>query len=257
MKIISTLLFLFIFVHTSVLAQKDWSNLSPNQKIKLAKKEQKAAKKDPEYLKLMDEALVLFQEGKFEEAKRKYTEAHNRRPDNVYPMVMLDDIEVAMNLPQEETKEEVVEEEIIQEISEKEIAIESLEEEILQEENNIEVQIDEMAEEEKLEEESIEKEDTQIVVPVEPEVVINREIKANTEKTVIIHPPKIYENDGVYREKLKEGNADVEQITIVEKGQATVYRKVTHAWGAVYYFENGDAIFKSEWEKVVSEIEKD
>lgn len=257
MKIISTLLFLFIFFQSGVLAQKDWSNLSPNQKIKLAKKEQKEAKKDPEYLKLMDEALVLFQDGKFEEAKRKYTEAHNRRPDNVYPMVMLDDIEIAMNLPQEKTTEEIVEEQVVEEIIEEEIAIESLEEEVLQEENEIEVEIDEMAVEEKIEEEAIENEDTQIVVPVEPEVVINREIKANTEKTVINHPPKVYENDGVYRENLKEGNADVEQITIVEKGQTTIYRKVTHAWGAIYYFEDGNAIFKSEWEKIVSETEKD
>lgn len=257
MKITSTLLFLFIFIQLPVLAQKDWSNLSPKQKIKLAKKEQKAAKKDPEYLKLMEEALVLFQEGKFEEAKKKYSKAHSRRPDNVYPMVMLDDIEIAMNLPQEKTKEEIVEEEIIEEISNEEIAIESLEEEVLTEENEIEVEIDEMEKEEVVEEESIKEENTEIVVPVEPEVVINREIKANTEKTVINHPPKVYEKDGVYRENLKEGNADVEQITIVEKGQTTIYRKVSHAWGAVYYFQDGDAIFKSEWEKVIEEIDKD
>jgi hypothetical protein len=106
-------------------------------------------------------------------------------------------------------------------------------------------------------EEVVENENKQIVVPVEPEVVINREIKANTERTIINHPPKVYEKDGVFRENLKEGNADVEQITIVEKGQATVYRKVSHAWGAVYYFENGDAIFKSEWEKIVAELEED
>lgn len=257
MKITSTLFFLFVFIQLPVLAQKDWSNLSANQKIKLAKKEQKAAKKDPEYLKLMEEALVLFQDGKFEEAKEKYSAAHSRRPDNVYPMVMLDDIEVAMNLPQVETQEEIVEEEIIEEIIEEEIAIERLEEEILEEENEIEAEIDELAIDEIEIEEAVEKDNTQIVVPIEPEVVINREIKANNEKTVINHPPKVYEKDGVYRENLKEGNADVEQITIVEKGQATVYRKVSHAWGAVYYFENGDAIFKSEWEKVVAELEED
>ena len=257
MKIISTILFLFIFIQLPVLAQNDWSKLSPNQKIKLAKKEQKAAKKDPEYLKLMEEALVLFQDGKFEEAKEKYSAAHNRRPDNVYPIVMLDDIEIAMNLPVVETEEEIVEEEIEEEIINEEIAIEILEEEIMEEENEIEVEIDEVAIDEIAEEETLEKENTQIVVPVEPEVVINREIKSSTEKTVINHPPKVYEKDGVYRENLKEGNADVEQITIVEKGQSTVYRKVSHAWGAVYYFENGDAIFKSEWEKVVAEIEQD
>lgn len=256
MKIASTLLFLIIFIQLPALAQQDWSNLSPNQKIKLAKKEQKEAKKDPEYLKLMEEALVLFQEGKFEEAKEKYSAAHTRRPDNVYPMVMLDDIEVAMNLPQVETTEEIVEKEIIEEIIDEEIAIESPEEEILEAEIEIEVEIEDVTIEE-IEEEPLEKENTQILVPVEPEVVINREIKASTEKTIINHPPKVYEKDGVYREKLKEGNADVEQITIVEKGIGTVFRKVSHAWGAVYYFKDGDAISKSEWEKVLAELEED
>jgi len=257
MKIsLNILLILFAF-NLSVSAQKDWSNLSPNQKIKLAKKEQKAAKKDPAYLALMDEALVLFQSGDFEEAREVYNKAHELRPDNVYPLVMLDDIEVAMSMPVEEVivEEEViietetieelpVEEEIVQELIIEEKVVETPEQEV------------EIIETEVIEEETVE---TEIAVPIGSDLITTKEPETvqRSEKVVIEHPVKIYEEDGVYREDFKEGSANIEQITIVNKGASTVYRKVSHSWGAVYYFENGNAIFKTEWEKMLSELEKD
>lgn len=269
-----TIILLFIFgLNLSVFAQDDWSKMSPNQKIKLAKKEQKAAKKDPEYLKIMDEALVLFQDGQFDEAKEKYTAAHNRRPDNVYPMVMLQDIDVAMEL--QITEEEIEEEIIVEEIIEEEIiAEEVIAEEVVPEvpENSIIVEeviaIEEepIVEEDIMEEEVIEEaiiieeeiaiETAPILVPNDTEIEIAKAEKpAKTETiTTIVHPPKEYAEDGVYREELKEGNAKVDQITIVEKGVATVYRKVIHAWGAIYYFQNGDPIFEAEWDKLLEEI---
>lgn len=246
MKLTTLLLFFAFVLSNNSFGQSDWSKMTANQKIKLAKKEQKAAKKDPEYLKLMEEALALFQDGKFDEAKNLYTAAHNRRPDNVYPMVMLDDIEVAMNMP---IVEEIVEEVIIEEPITVEVAPEIVEE-------KIEI-VEEVIKEEKVEEIAVEPEP--IVVPIATEKKLEEEKKEITvnEKVVIEHPVKVYDEDGVYKEDLKEGNATINQVTIVEKGVAVVFRKVSHPWGAVYFFQNGDPITKSEWNKMQERIAED
>jgi len=248
---ISITLGLLVF-SLSMFAQQDWSKLSPKQKVKLGKKEQKAAKKDPEYLKLMDEALILFQNKEFEKAKEKYAVAHERRPDNVYPMVMLDDIEIAMILPEDEPKQE--------ELAFEEVLIDvDIEEEILEKRA-------EPYQEEDMKEEQI----GLIASPIaEPEVI---DVPEDFEKAIsqaekplrqtelgspAVQVQKEYLNDGVYRESLKEGSATIDQVTIVVKGVSTVYRKVNHSWGAVYYFKNEDPIFDTEWDKLISEIEKD
>ena len=248
MKLTTLLLFFAFVLSNNSFGQSDWSKMTANQKIKLAKKEQKAAKKDPEYLKLMEEALALFQDGKFDEAKNLYTAAHNRRPDNVYPMVMLDDIEVAMNMP---IVEEIVEEVIIEETVVEEITP------IIEEENAEVVEEIKVVEDEKVEEIAVEPEP--IVVPIATEKKLEEEKKEITvnEKVVIEHPVKVYDEDGVYKEDLKEGNATINQVTIVEKGVAVVFRKVSHPWGAVYFFQNGDPITKSEWNKMQERIAED
>ena len=246
---ISITLGLLVF-SLSMFAQQDWSKLSPKQKIKLAKKEQKAAKKDPEYLIIMDEALILFQNREFEKAKEKYAIAHERRPDNVYPMVMLDDIEIAMTLPVEEQKqEEQVPEEIVIDVDE-----EIIEKRIEQ------YQVEEMKEEqiEVIASPIIEPE--AIDLPEDPEIAISKAEKPVRQAELVapvVQAQKEYLNDGVYRESLKEGSATIDQVTIVVKGVSTVYRKVSHSWGAVYYFKNEDPIFDTEWDKLISEIEKD
>lgn len=249
MKRLLCLLITFATFSFSATAQQDWSKLSASQKIKLAKKEQKAAKKDPTYLALMDEALALFQSGKYDEAKSAYEKAHELRPDNVYPMVMLDDIEIAMTLPQVEPEIEEAEAEIIAE----EIAIEVLEEEIIEEEIEI-IEEEILAEELMIEEAEV---DSEIVIAERAEPLKSPVATKKTEKVIVNHPAKVYEEDGVYKENFKEGSANVEQITIVEKGASTIYRKVSHSWGAVYYFENGNAIFKTEWEKMLADLPKD
>lgn len=244
MKLKLSISILLIMISLTSYAQTDWSKLSANQKIKLAKKEQKEAKKDPEYIQMMDEAMLLFQEGQFEKAKEKYTQAHLRRPDNVYPMVMLDDIEIAMNLP----KEEMVEEEIP--LAEPEVEIIIVEEPALLEDQNIDNS--------KVEEEIL-VEEKEIIIPKDPEktapIVAKPERKAEV-KNPSTQVQKSYENDGVYRESLKEGSAKVDQITVVEKGVSTVYRRVDHSWGATYFFKNGEAITEKEWDNLMLELEK-
>ena len=246
----SFLILLILSLSTSFYGQDDWSKLSAKQKIKIAKKEQKAAKKDPEYLKLMEEALVLFQEGNFEDAKVKYEAAHDRRPDNVYPIVMLEDIEVAINSP-EEAKEEAIVEESVQEVIEEEVTPIVAP---LISETNVEIQEDE------LEEPIVEPEITEskeIILPTvaEKPTTVVKPTKHPEKETTRVQVQKEYLNDGVYKDSFKEGSANVEQIKIVNKGVETTYRKVSHSWGAIYYFKGEDSISKNEWEDLLKEIE--
>lgn len=239
-KLITLILLLFIFSGSK--AQNSFSNLSPKQKIKLAKKEQKAAKKDKEYIQLMDEALILFQDQHFLDAKSKYESASKRRPDNVYPLVMLDDIEIAINAQKEEIKQEEIAETTIPESI-------ILEEEIIISNKIIAIEEDPIAIENK-----------EIIVPLDTEKEIADNIKPDEKKEILIVKPraqKVYKDDGVYFSEFKEGSAQVSQIEIIKKGVNTSYRMVVHSWGATYYFKGSDPITKDEWLKINEELEKD
>ncbi len=246
MKLKLSVSIIFLIASLSISAQDSWSKLSPNQKIRIAKKEQKEAKKDPEYNLLMEEAMRLFQSGEYEKAKEKYIEAHNRRPDNVYPMVMLDDVEIALNQPP------VIKNEIPTEAPVVENVVEDVPIEIPS------TELPKNIEEADVKEEIIS--NNEVKLPVDPEksavVVAKPEKKAELKKPTT-QAPREYKNDGVYRETLKEGSANVNQITIVEKGVSTVYREVIHSWGAKYYFKNEEAITEKEWDKLNSTLEKD
>jgi len=233
---------LFFVISIAFYGQDDWSKLSAKQKIKIAKKEQKAAKKDPEYLKLMDDALLLFQEGKYDEAITKYQAAHKRRPDNVYPVVMLEDIEVALNLPVEDQTEITTEAIEIE-------AIPEIEEEIT--DTKVEIQQNDA------QKETVEPEVIVLPKEVEKPATVTRPSQHAEQTTTRTQVQREYLNDGIYKDSFKEGNADVEQVKIVEKGVETVYRKVSHPWGAIYYFKGEDSISEKEWIDLLIEIKED
>jgi len=253
-KFLVFVLLIFLGVPGNTFAQKDFSELTPKQKIRLGKKEQKAAKKDAEYLQLMSEALVLFQQKEYDKANSKYDSAHKRRPNNVYPLIMMDDIEIAKNTlptepePQEEfaTQIDIIENEIIEPEETPEVVIEPL---------PLEVESKEEVKEEIVED-----------IPVHSETIVDNTPEKIEKQIVIVPKPEpvkptkfeepVYENDGVYRETLKEGSATIQQITIVEEGKSTVIRKVSHSWGAVYYFLNKEAITKQEYQKLVDKLEE-
>ena len=235
-------------------AQQTWSKLTPKQKIKIAKKEQREARKDPEYLKLMEEGKMFFRQKEYDKALEKYNEAHNRRPNNVYPLVMMEDIEAARGLITGESRPETLPEAVP---PQKEI----VQPEIIPAEIPAEKPDAGEVNENKEEMKKPEQENKGEIVDKTPENIekeISREQKQMTEekqpptveKPEVPEPVK-YKNDGVYRETLKEGNATVYQVTVVSKGVATVIRKVVHPWGAVYYFKDKSDITRQEYEKLL------
>ncbi len=84
--------------------------LSPIEKAELAAKELEEAKNDPAFLKAMDEAHQLFESQSYEQAIAKYEEASKLRPQNVYPSVIIYDIQLEMGKPFVEEEVEPTEE---------------------------------------------------------------------------------------------------------------------------------------------------
>jgi len=243
--IITLILSVLIFPVKSE-AQQDFSKLSSKQKIKLGKKEQKDAKKDPEYLQMMNEGMVYFQSREYDKAIAKYEDAHNRRPNNVYPMVMLEDINVAKELISAEAKSET-EVVLIDTSSTKELETKKSDVVIV---SDLEVNEESPPKNTELIESQ-----TQDPIVINTSEKIEKQVVKSTEiKTVPKYKAKVYENDGIYHETLKEGSATIYQITIVKRDKTTVLREVIHTWGGEFYFLDQDPITKQEYKKLVSKL---
>lgn len=227
--------------------QQDFTELSAKQKIKLGKKEQKEAKKDPEYLQLMNEGMALFQSKEYGKAITKYEDAHNRRPNNVYPMVMLDDIDVAKKLIASETKPET------------EVELTAFDDSTREPENNksdivVNAGRDSIQDSSPENTELIETQPQDPIVINTPDKVEKQVVKSTEVKEVAKKEEKVYENDGIFRETLKEGSATIYQTTIVRNGKAIVLREVLHTWGGEFYFMDQNPVTKQEYEMLVSKL---
>jgi hypothetical protein len=228
-------------------AQQDFSGLSAKQKIKLGKKEQKEAKKDPEYLQLMNEGMVFFQSKEYSKAIAKYEDAHNRRPNNVYPMVMLEDINVAKKLIATETKPET------------EIILTTSDDSAREPENKksdivVNTVTDSIQASPSVNTELIETQTEDPIIINTPEKVEKQVVKSTEVKAIAEKEEKVYENDGIFHETLKEGSATIYQTTIVRNGKAIVLREVLHTWGGEFYFMDQNPITKQEYEMLVSKL---
>lgn len=106
-----TLIALILALSLPCMAQKDFAKLPAKVKLKMAQEEELASESDVEFQGLMTEGMNLFETREYELAIEKFEAAGERRPINVYPPVMIEDVKLAMSLPQEE--EEVAEEEPI------------------------------------------------------------------------------------------------------------------------------------------------
>ena len=247
-KTLTTLLISILIFSINTEAQQDFSKLSAKQKIKLGKKEQKEAKKDPEYLQMMNEGMAYFQTKEYDKATTKYEDAHNRRPNNVYPMVMLEDINVARELVSVETKPETT---VILPDNTESRELETKESDLVVNSTNDSDQ-DNPDENPKI----IETQTEDPIVINTPENIEKQVVVPTKVNTIDKKEEKIYESDGIYRETLKEGSATIYQTTIVTKGKTTVLREVVHTWGGEFYFMDQDPITKQEYKKLITKLKE-
>ena len=106
-----TLIALVFAISLPYMAQKEFTKLPAKVKLKMAQEEEIASESDAEFQGLMTEGMNFFETREYELAIEKFESAGILRPINVYPPVMIEDVKLAMSLPQEE--EAVAEEEPI------------------------------------------------------------------------------------------------------------------------------------------------
>lgn len=248
MKQNSLITFLLVAVfQLSATAQEEFAELSSKERISIAKEEEREAKKDAEFQKTMQEGHELFMQKHYLKAIRKYEKAQERRPYNVYPKVIISDIELSMadtlvtlraaeelELPQEKPEPNKPETKPVQ----KEVKPES----------DPNQRIDEW--------ERQERERRQKERDAREREAAEREIeKANVEglETLSIDD---YQRElgskfptGVTETISKEGNKTITKRIVVKDGKGNEYKKVTHNWGGVFYFKNGEAVTERVWKQ--------
>jgi hypothetical protein len=249
MKQNAFLVFLIVTVfQLSATAQEEFADLSSKERISIAEQEESEAKKDAEFQKTMREGHELFMQKHYLKAIRKYEKAQERRPYNVYPKVIISDIELSMadtlatlraaeqlELPKETP--EVIEPQTPEP-----------EQQEVKPESDPNKRIDEWEKQER-ERRQREREAR------EREAKAREMEKANTEglETLSIED---YQKElgskfpnGITETTSKEGNKTITTRIVVKDGKGNEYKKVTHNWGGVFYFKNGEAVTERVWKQ--------
>lgn len=249
--IVKILLLSLIAVPFSLLAQEEFADLSAKERISIAEEEKSKAKNDPVFQDLMKEGHQLFENKHYLKAIRKYEEAQDQRPFNVYPKVIIADIELSMkdtleilrkeeknNLPKEQP--EKPEKELEKKKETKPDQAETEEERLKRLEEW------ERKERERLQAErekrKKEKERETSVTNVSGDV---KELSLEDFKKDLA---KEYPS-GLTETIKEEGNKTIITRVIVSEGKGNEYKKVVHNWGGIFYFKNGKAVPERVWKQ--------
>ncbi len=218
-------------------SQDPLAGLSGKAKAKKLKQEEKEAKKDKEYLAIMQDAHELFAQNKFDEALNLYEQAHKKRPINQYPKVKIEDVKLAIeNYVEPEVKAKV----------EYHISMDQEPQEKSQEERVEEAYEKELDKAKKVVDQAIKPPKTEtpkVVKPVNSEKLERVSISELREELA-----REYE-DGVYENTFMEGKKSITERIVVKDGKGDLYRKVVHPWGGVYYFKNYASASEYTWKQ--------
>ena len=271
-----------ITLTVDMIGQVDLSDFSPRLRTEMAEEEQTASESDAVFQQLMTEGVNRFENQDYEEAIVKFEQASERRPINVYPPVMIEDVRLAMANHVEEVEEEPQEEEVAEESKEPELTAEERVEQMYQQElakvyenmppkpkekkpDPIEepevrdaeglIIIDPPTEDEEAIDQPESSVDSEpIITPIEKE--LNKPVSTGSfyKKETESRPlSEIQEElareypDGVSEKIFEEGNRVITHRIVVKDGLGNEYRKVKHGWGGVFYFKNGVSISERVW----------
>lgn len=233
----------------SAMAQEEFADLSSKERISIAEKEEGEAKKDTEFQKIMLEGHDLFKQKRYLKAIRKYESAQVKRPYNVYPKVIISDIELSMA----DTLATLRAAEKLDNPTEKPDSVQpqnpepEKKEEKLPESNTVK-KLDDWEQQERdrrqKEREARERE-------AEKRHIEN----ANTEGLETLSLDDFQKElgskfpNGITETTSKEGNKTITKRIVVTEGKGNEYKKVTHNWGGVFYFKNGIAVTERVWKQ--------
>src|SRR5690554_6055791 len=87
---------ILLLTSTLVSGQEKFAELSSKERIQVVEKEEKEAANDERFQSLMQDGHLLFKEKHYLKAIHTYEKAQDRRLYNVYPKVIIADIELSM-----------------------------------------------------------------------------------------------------------------------------------------------------------------
>lgn len=235
---------------------REFAGMSAKERSRLAKKEQDDARADTRFNEVMTEADALFQAQRYDDALAKYVEARKLRPLNVYPKVKIQDLQAL--LAKRKAEQAAAEPPTAEPVA---APVETLAEPPATQ--AVQAPVPETRHVPPPEQAPLPRTEElpapakeERTVPEKTEPPAPPEVKAvdppKHEAPVVIHrspeaPEPVVLEDGLTERSFIEGRAVVLEFTVVREGVATVYRKVTHPWGQVIHFRDGQAISEREW----------
>jgi hypothetical protein len=245
---IKTILFCFIFFNTIyTFSQPGFSSLSAKERLKIAEQEEAQSETDAAYQTMMKDGHELFQQGMYLKAVHKYEEARDKRPFNVYPKIIITDIELSMKdtlkiLRAQEEK--LKSEEKLKNTSQAEIKNSNP-----NYDSNHAIEQKKLDDWEKSERERLEKQREQKIQ--KPESTEIQKSGADVPKMSIDDFRKelgVKYPNGFTEEVYTEGNKTITKRIIVVNSKGDEYKKVvSNNWGGVFYFKNGVSITERIW----------
>lgn len=234
----------FLCLSSFVMGQEEFADLSSKERISIAKQEEANAKNDAEFQLMMVAGHDFFKAKHYLKAIRKYEEAQAKRPYNVYPKVIISDIELSMKdtLATLRAAEQQV----------KETPPPPAPAKVAPEEKKPESSADriqKMDEWEEAERRKRQKEREKSEKKPDP---VSNESNGDVAKLSMDDFQKDLGEkypSGLTEEITKEGNRTTTTRVIVADGKGNEYKKVVHNWGGVFYFKNGEAITERVWTK--------
>ncbi len=234
---------------TGLKAQEDFADLSTKERINLAEKEESEAATDADFQQMMQSGHELFKDRHYLKAIHAYEKAQDRRPYNVYPKVIIADIELSMKdtlqtlraverAQSQSQKMHQDQKPIKQETDPATEPPSETKQERLEKLNNWENEERARREHERAEEKE------QDAKPAE-RVMDGDVVKLSTadyQKELASKYPS-----GITEKVSKEGNKTIVTRVVVSDNIGNEYKKVIHDWGGVFFFKNGEAVTERVW----------
>jgi len=240
---------LYFFLASLLFGQDNFTQLSTKERIKIAENEEKAAGNDEQFQKLMQNGHNLFKEKHYLKAIHTYEQAQDRRPYNVYPKVIISDIELSMKdtLLTLRAAEKVEAQKEKLEKKEKPIQVkEKVDEPKPESEEERRAKLEKWENQERAKRERERELEKQKAEEEKPQAVISGDVKILTTDDLREELGQKYP-DGITEETTTEGNKTIIKRVVVSNNLGNEYKRVIHNWGGVFYFKNGEAVTERVW----------
>jgi len=246
-----------VSISNSVFGQDEFSQLSTKKRISIAEKEEREAVKDQEFQSLMQTGHEYFKGKHYLKAIHSYEEAQDKRPYNVYPKVIISDIELSMKDTLETLRAAEKAEEQSNNLK-KVRKQESVDEPKEKPDANVESEKERMKKQEEWERRERARLERERELKKEKEAAKPAEVKMAGDVAILSNEDFQKElgekfPNGTTEEIYTEGNKTITKRIVVLNNLGNEYKKVVHNWGGVFYFKNGEAVTERVW---IQETEK-